>query len=81
MATVPLVGPLTRLPRGTARVRAQPAPVVSAFVDAVDRASREQSPHHGMSAMPRAGLACWVTAVLVTHSRGWARVARASLGP
>jgi hypothetical protein len=61
-------------------VIAQPAPCVSAFLDAVDQAIREQSPHHGMSAMPRAWLACCVTAVLVTHSMCWARFARASLG-
>jgi hypothetical protein len=64
---------------GTAMVIAQPAPLMSAFVDAVDQAIREQSPHDGMSAMPRAWLACGVTAVLVTHAMGWARVARASL--
>ena len=61
-------------------VMAQPAPFVSAFVDAVDQAIREQSPHHGMSAMQRAWLACCVTAVLVTNSICWARFARASLG-
>jgi hypothetical protein len=61
-------------------VIAQPAPFVRAFVDAVDQAIREQSPHHGMSAMQRAWLACCVTAVLVTNSSCWARVARASLG-
>ncbi|MGH8063823.1 MAG: IS701 family transposase [Candidatus Entotheonellia bacterium] len=75
-----MVWPLPRLPMGTAMVIAQPAPCVSAVVDAVDQAIREQSPHHGMSAMPRAWLACCVTAVLVTNSIGWARVARASLG-
>jgi hypothetical protein len=77
---VPLVWPLTRLSRGTARVIAQPAPFVSAFVDAVDQAIREQSPHHGMSAMQRAWLAFCVTAVLVTNAMCWARFARASLG-
>lgn len=61
-------------------VMAPPAPLVSTFVDAVDQALREQSPHHGMSAMPRAGLACCVTAVLVTNAMCWARWARASLG-
>ena len=65
---------------GTAMVIAQPAPFVSAFIDAVDQAIREQSPHHGMSAMQRAWLACCVTAVLVTNSICWARLARASLG-
>ena len=49
-------------------VIAQPAPFVSAFVDAVDQAIRKQSPHHGMSAMQRAWLAFCVTAVLVTNS-------------
>jgi hypothetical protein len=61
-------------------VIAQPAPFVSAFVDAVDQAIREQSPHDGMSAMQRAWLAFCVTAVLVTNSICWARFARASLG-
>ena len=53
---------------GTAMVIAQPAPFVSACIDAVDQAIREQSPHDGMSAMPRAWLAFCVTAVLVTNS-------------
>jgi hypothetical protein len=75
-----MVWPLTRLSLGTAMVIAQPAPCVSAFIDAVDQAIRAQSPHHGMSAMPRAWLACCVTAELVTHSMCWARFARASLG-
>jgi DDE superfamily endonuclease len=75
-----MVWPLTRLSMGTAMVIAQPAPFVSAFVDAVDQAIREQSPHHGMSAMQRAWLAFCVTAVLVTNSICWARFARASLG-
>jgi hypothetical protein len=61
-------------------VIAQPAPFVSAFIDAVDQAIREQSPPHGMSAMPRAWLACCVTAVLVTNAMCGARFARASLG-
>jgi hypothetical protein len=61
-------------------VIAQPAPFVSAFVDAVDQAIREQRPHHGMSALQRAWLAFCVTAVLVTNSICWARFARASLG-
>jgi hypothetical protein len=61
-------------------VIAQPAPFVSAFIDAVDQAIREQSPHHGMSTMQRAWLAFCVTAVLVTNSICWARFARASLG-
>jgi hypothetical protein len=58
----------------------KPAPFVSAFVEAVDEAIREQSPHHGMSAMQRAWLAFCITAVLVTNSICWARFARASLG-
>jgi hypothetical protein len=65
---------------GTATVIAQPAPFVSVFIDALDRAIREQSPHHGMSAMQHTWLAFCVTAVLVTDSMCWARVARASLG-
>src|SRR5262245_48612868 len=75
-----MVWPLTRLPMGTVMVIAQPAPFVSAFIDAVDQAIREQSPSHGMSAMQRAWLAFCVTAVLVTNSICWARFARASLG-
>ena len=58
----------------------QPAPFVSAFVDAVDEAIRAHSPRHGMSTMQRAWLAFCVTAVLVTNSICWARFARASLG-
>jgi hypothetical protein len=65
---------------GTALVIAQPAPFMSAVVDAVEQAIREQRPHHGMSALQRAWLAFWVTAVLVTNSICWARFARASLG-
>ena len=41
----------------------KPAPFVSAFVDAVDEAIREQSPSHGMSAMQRTWLAFCITAV------------------
>jgi hypothetical protein len=74
-----MVWPLTRLSRGTARVMAQPAPLMSAFIDAVDQAIREQRPHDGMSAMQRAWLAFCVTAVLVTNSMCWARFACASL--
>jgi hypothetical protein len=73
-------GLLTRLSLGTAMVMAPPAPLVSACVEAVDQAMREQRSPHGRSAMPRAWLACGVTAVLVTNSRGWARLARARLG-
>jgi hypothetical protein len=58
----------------------QPAPGVCAVVDTVDEAMREQRPSHGRSTMPRAWLALCVTAVLVTTSMGWARVARTSLG-
>jgi hypothetical protein len=61
-------------------VIAQPAPFVSAFVDAVDQAIREHNPSHGMSAIQRAWLAFCVTAILVTHSICWARFERASLG-
>src|SRR5439155_2127888 len=50
------------------------------FIDAVDNAIRAHQPHHGMSAMQRAWLAFWVTAVVVTNSICWARFARASLG-
>ena len=57
-----------------------PAPLVSAFVDAGDEAMRAQSPSHGLAALPRTGLAFWVTAVLVTNAMGWARFERASLG-
>ena len=58
----------------------KPAPFVSAFVDVVDEAMREQSPSHGLSAMQRTWLAFCVTAVLVTNSICWARFERASLG-
>jgi hypothetical protein len=75
-----MVGLLTRLSLGPAMVIAQPAPLVSACVEAGDQAIREQRSPHGMSALPRAWLACCVTAVLVSNSLGWARLARASLG-
>jgi hypothetical protein len=58
----------------------KPASFVRAFLDAVDDAIRAHQPHHGMSAMPRAWLAFWVTAVVVTHAMCWARFARARLG-
>ena len=58
----------------------QPAPFVSAFVEAVDDAIREHHPSHAMSATQRAWLAFCVTAVLVTNSMCWARFERASLG-
>src|SRR5262250_2556553 len=58
----------------------KPAPFVSAFVEAIDDAIREQHPSHTMSATQRAWLAFCVTAVLVTNSVCWARFERASLG-
>lgn len=58
----------------------KPAPFVSAFVDTVDQAIREQSPHDGMSTIQRTWLAFCVTAVLITNSICWARFERASLG-
>src|SRR5499425_2363815 len=58
----------------------KPAPFVSAFVEAIDDAIREQHPNHTMSATQRAWLAFCVTAVLVTNYVCWARFARASLG-
>jgi hypothetical protein len=61
-------------------VLGKPAPFVRAFVTAVDEAIRAHHPSHGMATLPRAWLAFCVTAVLVTHSIGWARFARASLG-
>ena len=75
-----MVVPLTRLLMEIAMVIGTPAPFVSACVDAVDEAIREQHPRDGMSSMPRAWLACCVTAVLITNSICWARFARASLG-
>src|SRR5215468_1683500 len=58
----------------------KPAPFVSAFVEAIDDALREQHPNRTMSATQRAWLAFCVTAVLVTNSICWARFKRASLG-
>ena len=58
----------------------KPAPFVSAFVEAIADAIREQHPSHTMSATQRAWLAFCVTAVLVTNSICWARFERASLG-
>jgi hypothetical protein len=58
----------------------KPAPFVSAFIDAVDEAIRQDDPNSGMSAMQRTWLAFCVTATLVTHSICWARFERASLG-
>jgi hypothetical protein len=69
-------------PKGleTPMVIGQPAPFVRTFVAAVDDAIRESHPRHPMSATQRAWLACCVTAVLVTNSMCWARLARARLG-
>jgi len=75
-----MVVPRTRLCMEIAMVIGKPAPFVSAFVDAVDEAIREQNPRAGMSTRQRAWLAFCVTAVLITNSIGWARFARASLG-
>jgi hypothetical protein len=61
-------------------ILAKPAPFVSAFIDAVDDAIRQQNPSHGMSAIQRTWLAFCLTATLVTHSICWARFERASLG-
>ena len=75
-----MVVPLTRLSMEIAMVIGKPAPFVSAFVDAVDEAIREQNPSDGMSTMQRGWIAFCVTAVLITNSICWARFARASLG-
>ena len=64
----------------TPMIMGKPAPFVSAFIDAVDEAIRQDHPHAGMSALQRTWLACCVTATLVTPSMGWARFERASLG-
>jgi hypothetical protein len=61
-------------------VMGKPAPFGRAFVDAVDTAMRMPQPQHAMSVTQRTWLAFGLTAVLVTHSLGWARFARASLG-
>lgn len=61
-------------------ILAKPAPFVSAFIEAVDQAIRQEHPNHGMSAIQRTWLAFCVTAILVTHSICWARFERASLG-
>jgi hypothetical protein len=61
-------------------ILAKPAPFVSAFIEAVDEAIRQDHPNAGMSATQRAWLAFCVTATLVTHSICWARFERASLG-
>jgi hypothetical protein len=61
-------------------ILAKPAPFVSAFIDAVDKAIRQDHSTYGMSAIQRTWLAFCVTAILVTHSICWARFERASLG-
>jgi hypothetical protein len=61
-------------------ILAKPAPFVSAFIDAVDEAIRQDRPNSGMSALQRTWLAFCVTATLVTPSICWARFERASLG-
>jgi len=61
-------------------ILAKPAPFVSAFIDTVDEAIRQNHPTHAMSAIQRTWLAFCVTATLVTHSICWARFERASLG-
>jgi hypothetical protein len=61
-------------------VLGKPAPLVRAFVDAVDAAMRTHQPPHALSGTQRTWLAFCLTAGLVTNSRGWARCARASLG-
>ena len=61
-------------------ILAKPVPFVSAFIDAVDEAIRQEHPNHSMSAIQRFWLAFCVTATLVTHSICWARFERASLG-
>ena len=58
----------------------QPAPLVSAFVDAVNEVIRVQHAGGARSAMQPTWLAFCVTAVLVPNAIGWARFARASLG-
>ena len=61
-------------------ILAKPAPFVSAFIDAVDEAIRQDHPNSGMSATQRLWLAFCLTATLITHSICWARFERASLG-
>ena len=61
-------------------ILAKPAPFVSAFIEAVDEAIRQDHPNSGMSAIQRSWLAFCLTATLVTHSICWARFERASLG-
>jgi hypothetical protein len=61
-------------------VLGKPAPLVRAFVDAIDEVVREHSPGQGLSAIQRGWLAFCLTAMLVTNSICWARFARASRG-
>jgi hypothetical protein len=58
----------------------KPAPCVSAFIEAVESASRTPQPHHAMAATQRAWRALCVTAVLVTNAGGGARFERTRLG-
>src|SRR5262245_31416277 len=59
----------------------KPAPFGHACVAIVHDAIREHHLRHAMSATQRTWWAFCVTAVLITNSIGWARFARASLGP
>jgi hypothetical protein len=61
-------------------ILAKPAPFISAFIDAVDEAIRQEHPLHGMSTIQRTWLAFCLTAILITQSICWARFERASLG-
>jgi hypothetical protein len=61
-------------------ILATPAPFVSAFIEAVDEAIRQDHPNVGMTVMQRTWLAFCVTATLVTHSICWAQFERTSLG-
>src|SRR5262245_1105801 len=56
------------------------APLVCAFVDAIDAAIRAHQPYQAMSVTQRTWLAFCITAVLVTNSICWARFECASLG-
>lgn len=62
-------------------ILANSAPVVSACIEAVADAIRQANPGAGISARQRTWLAFWGTATRVTPSMGWARFARARLGP
>jgi DDE superfamily endonuclease len=61
-------------------ILAKPVPFISAFIDAVDEAIRQEHPLHGMSTIQRTWLAFCLTAILITQSICWARFERASLG-